>query len=106
MRAFAYERPTRLADALALLAETMAALAKRRIRRKILLLEQALIGLARDHHRRLLTIQLAHIGFLDEQIEALGTAIEAGLTALSANETAPPSGRWSGRGQQPRHHPR
>jgi transposase len=67
----------------------MAALAKRRMRRKIPLLEQALTGLMRDHHRRLLSIQLAHIDFPDEQIEALGTAIEASLTALSANETAP-----------------
>jgi hypothetical protein len=24
-----------------------------------------------DHHQRLLTLQLAHIGFLDEQLEAL-----------------------------------
>jgi transposase len=33
--------------------QTMAALAKRRMRRKIPLLEQALTGLMRDHHRRL-----------------------------------------------------
>ncbi len=33
--------------------QTMAALAKRRMRRKIPLLEQALTGLVRDHHRRL-----------------------------------------------------
>jgi len=71
--------------------QTMAALAKRRMRRKIPLLEQALTGLVRDHHRRLRAIQLAHIDFLDEQIEALSTAIAASLTALSANETVPPA---------------
>src|SRR5215471_6086691 len=63
--------------------QTMAALAKRRMRRKIPVLEQALTGLMRDHHRRLLALQLAHIDFLDEQIEALSTAIEASLVALS-----------------------
>jgi len=50
---------------------TMAELARGRLRSKISLLEQALTGLVRDHHRRLLTIQLAHLDFLDEQIEAL-----------------------------------
>ena len=34
---------------------------------------------------------MAHIDFLDEQIEGLSTAIEANLAALSAHETAPPS---------------
>jgi hypothetical protein len=28
-----------------------------------------LTGLMRDHHRRLLALQLAHIDFLDEQID-------------------------------------
>jgi len=65
----------------------MAALAKRWMRRKIPLLEQALTGLMRDHHRRLFAIQLAHIDFLDAQIEALSTAIAARLAALSAEET-------------------
>src|SRR5688500_4578886 len=36
----------------------------------------------RDHHRRLLTFQLAHIDFLDEQIEALGAEIMRVLTEL------------------------
>src|SRR5215510_13269746 len=70
----------------------MAELAKRRMRRKIPLLEQALTGLVRDHHRRLLAIQLAHIAFLDEQIDTLSTAIEASLAALSADEMVPPAG--------------
>jgi transposase len=63
-------------------AGTMAELAKGRLRTKIPLLKQALTGLMRDHHRRLLTFQLAHIDFLDEQIEALGTEIMRVLTEL------------------------
>jgi transposase len=65
-------------------------LAKGRLRRKIPLLEQALTGLVRDHHRRLLAIQLAHIDFLDEHIAALSGEIARGLTELSAEEVPPP----------------
>jgi transposase len=68
---------------------TMAELAKGRLRSKVPLLEQALTGLVRDHHRRLLTIQLAHLDFLDEQIEALSVEITCVLTDLSGGE--PPS---------------
>jgi transposase len=63
-------------------AGTMAELAKGRMRTKIPLLEQALTGLMRDHHRRLLTFQLTHIDFLDEQLEALGAEIMRVLTEL------------------------
>jgi transposase len=69
---------------------TMAELAKRRLRSKIPLLEQALTGLVRDHHRRLLAIQLAHIDFLDEQIEALSAEITRCLTDLSVEAVPPP----------------
>jgi transposase len=41
---------------------TMAELAKGWLRSKIPLLAQALTGLMRHHHRRLLAIQLAHVG--------------------------------------------
>jgi transposase len=68
----------------------MAELAKGRLRSKILLLEQALTGLVRDHHRRLLTIQLTHIDFLDEQIEALSAEITRALMDLSGGEPSPP----------------
>jgi transposase len=54
---------------------TMAELAKGRWRSKIPLLEQALTGLVRDHHRRLLAIPLAPIDVLDEPIEALSAGI-------------------------------
>jgi transposase len=64
---------------------TMAALAKRRMRSKIPLLEQALTGVVRDHHRQLLAMQLAHIDFLDEQLAALNTTIETALRALGAD---------------------
>jgi transposase len=65
---------------------TMAELAKRRMRSKIPLLEEALTGVVRDHHRQLLAMQLAHIDFLDEQIEALNGAIAVSLKALSGDE--------------------
>jgi transposase len=65
---------------------TMAELAKRRMRSKIPLLEQALTGLVRDHHRQLLALQLAHIDFLDEQIEALDAEITRRLAILSGDD--------------------
>ena len=68
---------------------TMAALARRRMRSKMPLLEQALTGIVHDHHRQLLAMQLAHIDFLDEQIEALNAAIETSLQALSTAEPTP-----------------
>src|SRR5262245_45836250 len=61
----------------------MAELARGRMRTKIPVLEQALTGIVHDHHRQLLAMQLAHIDFLDEQIEALNGAIAAALKALS-----------------------
>jgi transposase len=64
---------------------TMAELAKRRMRSKIPLLEQALTGLVRDHHRQLLALQLAHIDFLDEQIDTLSAEITHRLAALSSD---------------------
>ena len=67
----------------------MAELAKRRMRSKIPLLEQALTGIVHAHHRQLLAMQLAHIDFLAEQIEALTRALAVSLSALSG--TAPAS---------------
>jgi transposase len=66
---------------------TMAELAKGRMRAKLPLLEQALTGLMRDHHRRLLALQLAHIDFLDEQIDSLSDEVTRCLGELEA-ETA------------------
>jgi transposase len=67
---------------------TMATRAKRRMRSKIPALEQALTGPVRDHHRRLLMMQLRHIDFLDEQIEALNSASADCVTTLSQEAVA------------------
>jgi transposase len=67
---------------------TMAALAKRRRRRKIPALEQALTGTVRDHQRRLVMMQLRHIDFFDEQIEALNSATAGCVTTLSQEAVA------------------
>jgi transposase len=64
----------------------MAELAKGRMRTKLPLLEQALTGIVRAHHRQLLAMQLAHIDFLDEQIDSLSAGIIHRLTDLSASE--------------------
>jgi hypothetical protein len=66
----------------------MAALAKRRRRRKIPALEQALTGTVRDHQRRLVMMQLRHIDFFDEQIEALNSAMAGCVTTLSQEAVA------------------
>jgi len=70
---------------------TMAALARGRLRSKMPLLEQALTGVVRPHHQRLLAIQLAHIDFLDEQIETLSTEIANCLTALDRSTAVRPA---------------
>jgi transposase len=70
---------------------TMAELAHGRMRRTLPLLEQALTGLVRAHHRQWLTLQLAHLDFLDEQIDTLSVEITSHLTDLGADEpTAAP----------------
>jgi transposase len=66
---------------------TMAALAQGRLRSKLPALEQALRGVVRAHHQRLLAIQLAHIDCLDEQIEALRTEITPGVADLDSGDT-------------------
>jgi transposase len=71
--------------------ETMAEWAKGRMRAKLPLLEQALTGVMRDHHRRLLALQLAHIAFLDEQIDALSADIMRHLSELEADALPPPA---------------
>jgi transposase len=67
---------------------TMAELAKGRMRTKRPWLEQALTGLMRDHYRRLLTRPLAHIDFLDEQIDVLSVEIMRDLGELEAARPA------------------
>jgi transposase len=65
---------------------TLATLAHGRLRSKIPLLEPALTGLVRDHHRRLRVRQLAHIDVLDEQIAALRAESTRDLEALGPDE--------------------
>jgi transposase len=69
---------------------TMAERAKDRMRTKLPLLEQALTGPMRDHHRRLLTRQLAHIDVLDAPLNALSGEITRGLGELEAATPAGP----------------
>jgi transposase len=69
---------------------TMAELACGRLRSKIPVLEQALRGVVRDHHRLLLATQVAHIEFLEAQIDMLGGAIQRCLADLSPKESPAP----------------
>jgi transposase len=63
----------------------MAESATRRMRSKMPLLEQALTGWGRAHHRQVLARQLAHSEFLGEQIEALSAEMTRRLATLSAD---------------------
>lgn len=72
---------------------TMAELAQGRLRTKRAALERALTGHLRDHHRALIALHLAHIDFLDEQIDQLSTQIAEQVrpyeTDLERLETIP-----------------
>lgn len=63
-------------------AAELAELAKGRLRNKLPELEKALTGIVEKHHRFLLAQQLAHIDFLDEQIEALTEEIARHLREM------------------------
>lgn len=73
-------------------AEALAELARGRLRNKIPELERALTGKVEPHHRFLLSQQLEHIDFLDEQVAEIEAEIERQLKAMSplpeASETA------------------
>jgi transposase len=71
--------------------KTMAQLAKGRLRSKIPQLEKALIGLMRDHHRFLLSRQLVHIDFLDEQIASMSKEIERRIHEMDESQQEPSS---------------
>ena len=66
--------------------ETMAQLAKGRLRNKIPQLEKALIGIVLDHHRFLLAKQLAHIDFLDEQIASISAEIDGQIHKMGQSQ--------------------
>lgn len=67
--------------------ETLADLAKGRLRSKRTELERALNGLVREHHRFLLAQHLVQIDFLDEQIELYDEQI---ATFMAQRPTDPP----------------
>jgi transposase len=62
--------------------QTLAELAKGRLRNKLKELEAALTGTVDPHHRFVLAQQLGHIDFLDEQIEALSQQISQHLAQM------------------------
>jgi transposase len=59
--------------------DVLAQLAKGRLRKKIPALREALEGRFEAHHALIIGAILAHLDFLDEQIDSLGEAIEAQL---------------------------
>lgn len=61
----------------------MANLARGRMRSKIPELEKALTGLVDSHHRFLLVKQLAHVDFLEEQIDDIGAEIAQRIETMS-----------------------
>jgi transposase len=64
-------------------ATAMADLAKGRMRNKMEALEKALTGVVRPHHRFMLAEHLAHIDFLDEQIERVSEKIGQQIETMS-----------------------
>jgi transposase len=64
-------------------AAAMADLAKGRMRNKMEALEKALTGVVRPHHRFMIAEHLAHIDFLDEQIERVSDKIGQQIETMS-----------------------
>jgi len=76
-------------------AEAMAELAKGRMRNKIPELEKALTGMVQRHQQFLLSKQLGHIDFLDEQIGEIEG--EIGRQLMEMSMPAEPPARGSGK---------
>lgn len=80
-------------------AATLADLAVGQLRKKLPALERALTGRMREHQRFLLTQQLVHIDFLDEQVATLSEQIAQRLGEAEAQlvvlDSIPGIGRWS-----------
>jgi transposase len=70
----------------------MAELAKGRLRNKMALLEKALTGVVRPHHRFMLAQHLSHIDFLDEQIERVSNEIGQRVEGMSHRQGSDDSG--------------
>jgi transposase len=69
----------------------LAGLARGKLRKKLEQLEQALEGHVQDHHRFLLTSQLTHIDFLDEQVADCDAKIEQCIHQTSQQLGTPES---------------
>ncbi len=67
--------------------ELLAELAKGRLRRKLPALREALEGRFEPHHALIIGAILAHLDFLDEQIERLSDAIEEQLAPFATGVT-------------------
>jgi len=68
----------------------LADLAQGRLRAKRAELEQALRGALQPHHAFMIAQHLAHVDFLEEQIAAFTTQVEAMIQASGLPPTAPP----------------
>jgi transposase len=75
----------------------MAELARGRLRNKIAELEKALTGIVGPRQRKVLALQLAHVDFLDEQVEELSAEITRHVQAMDE----PPVSGDSGTGSNP-----
>ena len=82
-------------------ATQLADLARGRMRSKIPELQKALTGLVQPHHRFLLSRQLAHIDFLDEQVEELSAEIARQVEAMSSPSTPTGSEGNAANGAEP-----
>ena len=72
--------------------EVLAQLAKGRLRNKLPDLEKALNGRGTDHHRFLLKRRLAHMDFLEEEIQALSREIAHRIERMSTpSDDEPPT---------------
>lgn len=67
----------------------LAELAQGRLRAKRELLEQALVGRVREHHRFMIARHLEHIDFLDEQIATFDAQIAALIAPVEPPSTPP-----------------
>lgn len=73
----------------------MAELARGRLRNKIAELEKALTGIVGPRQRKVLALQLAHVDFLDEQVEELSAEITRHVQAMDEPPVSGDSGTGS-----------
>jgi transposase len=81
--------------------EVLAGLARGKLRKKREQREQALEGHVEEHHRFLLTSQLAHIDFIDEQVADCDAKIEQFIRQTSQRLAEPPASPATETGPEP-----